>query len=215
MISRIRKRAEKTISVLSLPFIACRLPPLAVSLLALFFAFLFAFFVLQANFLAAFLFGFLAVLMDLVDGAVARQQGNASLFGNYLDAIIDKAVDFILIGCFVFLFPLATVLALGCSFLASFAKPRVALVIVTNNRDWPGIGERADKMAVLLIGVLIASFKPAVFGFGVIYLTLLAVAAVSLIGVFQRIAYAKKLIMEAQRKGNVLPYLKENAAIKK
>ena len=215
MISRIRKRSEQIVFLLSKPLAAAGLPPLVFSLLALLFASLFAFLVLQSNFLAAFLFGFLAALMDLVDGAVARQNGKASLFGNYLDAVIDKAVDFVLIGCFVFLFPLATVLALGCSFLASYAKPRAALVIVTDNRDWPGIGERADKMVMLLIGVLVASFKPAVFGFSIIYLTLLAIAAVSLIGVFQRVAYAKKLIMEAQRKGTVLPYLKEKAGMKK
>lgn len=208
LISRIRKRSERIVSLLSIPFVAAGFAPLIVSLLALLFAFAFALFVLQSNFLPAFLFGFLAVLLDLVDGAVARQQGNASLFGNYLDAVIDKAIDFVLIGSFVFSFPFATVLALGCSFLASFAKPRVALVIITDNRDWPGVGERADKMAVLLAGVLVSAFKPTVFGFNVIEATLFAVALVSLIGVFQRISFAKKLIAEAKRKGNVLPYLK-------
>jgi phosphatidylglycerophosphate synthase len=209
LISRIRKRSEKIILILSEPFIACRLPPLVVSLLALPFAFLFAFFVLQGNFLAAFISGLIAALMDLIDGAVARKNGKASLFGNYLDAVIDKAVDFVLIGCFVLIFPVATVIALGGSFLASYAKPRIALVIVTDNRDWPGIGERADKIAALLAGVLVAAFKPVVFEFSVIQLTLLVVALISLIGLFQRIAFAKKLIIEAQRKGTVLPYLKE------
>jgi len=208
LISRIRKRSGKIASLLALPFVFCNTPVLLVSLLALPFAFLFAFFAVQGKFLLAFPFGLLAVLMDAIDGAVARKNGSASLFGNYIEAQIDKSVDFILIGCFVFLFPIETVVALGCSFLVSFAKPRVALVIVTDNRDWPGIGERGDKMAVLLAGVLIAAFFPTLFSFSVIQLALLIVASISFIGLVQRIFFAKKLIKEAERKGGVLPYLK-------
>lgn len=208
LISRIRKRSIKIASLLAAPFVFCRIPALVVSLLALPFAFVFAFFVLQGVFLFAFPFGLLAVLMDAVDGAVARKNGSASFFGNYIEGVIDKAVDFILIGAFVFLFPAETVAALGCSFLASYAKPRVALVIVTDNRDWPGIGERGDKMAVLLAGVLIAAFSPTPFSFSVIQLALSIVASISFIGLVQRIFFAKKLIKEAERKGGVLPYLK-------
>ncbi len=208
LISRIRKRSLKIASLLAAPFVFCRIPAIVVSLLALPFAFVFAFFAVQGNFLLAFPFGLLAVLMDAIDGAVARKNGSASFFGNYIEGVIDKMVDFILIGCFVFLFPVETVLALGCSFLTSYAKPRVALVIVTDNRDWPGIGERGDKLAVLLAGVLIAAFSPTLFSFSVIQLTLLIVASISFIGLVQRIFFAKKLIKEAERKGGVLPYLK-------
>lgn len=209
MISKLKGNGRAIAFLLAKPFVACRAQPLAVSLLALPPALAFAFFIVRQNFLVAFPFGFLAVLVDLFDGEVARRQGKDSLFGNYLEGIIDKAVDFILIGGFVFLFPVPTVLALGCSFLASFAKPRAGLVIITDNRDWPGIGERGDKLALLLLGTLLAAFFPVVLGAETIPATLFLVAAVSFIGLFQRVFYAKKLIGEAESRGTVLPYLKK------
>ena len=208
MISKLRKQSERIAFVLASPFVACRVPPLLVSLLALPFAFLFVFFVWNSNLIAAFFFGLAAVLVVLVDGETARRLNKASLFGNYVEGTIDKAVDFIIIGAFVPLFPIATVLALGSSFLVSFAKPRVALVIVTDNRHWPGIGERGDKLALLLAGTLLAAFISNAFGFPVLEIALLLVAAIALIGMFQRVLYGKKLIEEAKRAGGVLPYLR-------
>jgi len=209
LISRAKEKSRGIAFLLARPFIACGAPPLAVSLLGVPLALAFAFFVLRQDFLAAFPFGFLAVLADLLDGEVARRQKKDSPFGNYLEGTIDKAVDFILIGCFVFLSPLAAVLALGCSFLVSFAKPRVALVIITDNRDWPGIGERGDKLVLLLLGVLLAAFQPNVFGFETITLMLYLVALIAFAGFLQRVSYAKKLIEQAERSGNILPYLKK------
>ncbi|MCX6799392.1 MAG: CDP-alcohol phosphatidyltransferase family protein [Candidatus Diapherotrites archaeon] len=208
MISKLRGKSHSAANVLAAPFIALGAPPLAVSLFAIPLAVIFAFFVAQRDFLLAFPFGLLAVLIDFVDGAVARRSNKSPVFGSYIDGVIDKVVDFILVGAFVFLFPFATVLALGCSFLASFAKPRVALVIITDNRDWPGIGERGDKLALLLAAVLVSAFLPTLFGAKTMEIGLLLVALISLVGFLQRIFYAKKLVAEAERKGTVLPYLK-------
>ena len=208
MISRVRKKSVGISRLLAKPFVALHIHPTAVSLLAIPLALISAWFVFQLDFLPAFLFAFLALLIDLFDGEVARLSNKVSLFGNYIEGMIDKTVDFILIGSFVFLFPFETVLALGCSFLASFAKPRLALVIITDNRDWSSLGERGDKMAVLLVGLFVASFIPIFFGIETMRLTLCLVAFIALLGVFQRIFYARKLIKDAEEKGTMLPYLK-------
>ena len=71
--------------------------------------------------------------------------------GNYFETMIDKFVDFIMLGSLCVFYPLASVLALGTSMISSYAKPRVGLIIVTDNRDWPAIGEHADKLIVLLL----------------------------------------------------------------
>lgn len=208
MISGLKPGSRKIVCLMAKPFIALKVPPLAISLLGLLFALAFAFFALQGNFLAGFACVLLAAIADAIDGTVARLQKKQSPFGNYIDAVIDKAVDFVIIGSLVFLFPFASALALGLSFLASYAKPRAGLVIVTDNRDWPGIGERGDKIVVLLAGLLLAGFFPVLYSFHVLEAALFLVAAVSFIGVVQRLSFAKKLIGEAERSGTLLPYLK-------
>ncbi len=209
LISRARKKTVGISRLLAKPFVALHIHPTAVSLLAIPLALISAWFVFKSDFLLSFLFAFLAILIDLFDGEVARVSGKVSLFGNYIEGMIDKTVDFILIGSFVFLFPFETAFALGCSFLASFAKPRLALVIITDNRDWPGLGERGDKMAVLLAGLFAASFMPILFGVETMRLALYLLAFIALIGAIQRIFYAKSLIGDAEEKGTMLPYLKE------
>lgn len=209
MLSNIRKKTKKLSLLLAKPFAMTGISPNTVSLLAIPFAIVYAFFALQGNLAIALLFALLAVAMDFIDGSVAELQKKRSLFGNYFETMIDKLVDFILFGVWVIAFPIATVFAMGFSFLSSYAKPRVALVIVTDNRDWPAVGEHADKLALLLLGITIAVFKPMLFGIATIEATLYAIAIVSAIGTIQRIAIAKKLIIEAESNGTILPYLKE------
>jgi len=207
LISKLRKYSDRFASVLAVPFVLLKIHPTIVSLLAIPIALCFTFLLWQKMFVLAFFFGVLAFLVDLVDGSVARQLKKCSLFGNYIEGIIDKSVDFIVLGSFVLFFPLAAVLALGSSFLVSFAKPRVALVVMTDNRHWPGIGERGDKMALLLFGLLVSAFFPKAFGFWTMELVLYLVSAIAIIGLFQRVIYGKKLIEEAKKKGTILPYL--------
>ena len=194
MISKYRNSSKSIVSILATPFILLGFTPLAVTLLSLPFAILFLLSIIHGNFLFAFFFGVLALMMDAIDGTVAKKCGSVSLFGNYIDAVVDKVIDFILISSFVFYFPVETVITLGCSFLASYAKPRVALVIATDNRDWPGIGERGDKMVILLSGVLLAVF----FGVLIMRPVLWLVTTVAVVGFFQRISYARRLIKEKE-----------------
>ena len=209
MISRLRAKSIRLSELLAKPFVVAGISPFVVSLFAIPLALAAAFFIVKQDYLPAFFLALLAISMDFVDGAVARLSKKCSAFGNYAEGVIDKAVDFILLGCFVFLFPFAAVLAMGASFLVSFAKPRVALVIIADNRDWPGIGERADKFAILLAGLLFSSFKSSIFGFNIVETALLLVALVSFIGLFQRIFFARKLVKEAEKNGQLLPYLKK------
>ncbi|MCX6803167.1 MAG: hypothetical protein NTY48_01200, partial [Candidatus Diapherotrites archaeon] len=95
-------------------------------------------------------------------------------------------------------------LALGFSMVSSYAKPRVALIIITDNRDWPAIGEHADKLVIVLVGLLLAFA-----GLNILWILLYFIAAIGLIGTLQRIAYAKGLITEAEKKGSLLPYIKK------
>jgi len=204
MISKARGKIGFLQRTLAKPFILLGIPPNAVSVLGLILALIGALFVTQQEWLPALIFFILAPTMDLIDGTVAKAQGKTSNWGNYFETMIDKFVDFVMIGSFVFIHPVAAVLALGFSMISSYAKPRVALIIITDNRDWPAIGEHADKLIILLLALLLAAC-----GYYYLEQALYLMAIVALIGSLQRMAYAKNLIGEAEKKGSLLPYIKK------
>ncbi|MFH0817537.1 MAG: CDP-alcohol phosphatidyltransferase family protein [Candidatus Micrarchaeota archaeon] len=160
-------------------------------------------------YLGAFIFSALAMWMDALDGAVARAANRVTKFGNYFDAMVDKYVEMILYLGFCAIDPaqygLFALIAAAGTMLISYAKPRVAIVIPTDNRDWPAIGERADRLAVLFLGlfacVIFGNITP-LFNMNLLQLTLIIVASMTIAGSIERIRYAKGLINEFELKGN-------------
>jgi len=206
MISKFRGATKPFAEILAKPFIWLRVDPNLVSVFGLVFALIGVYFVAQQNWVFAFVFFLLAPAMDLIDGSVARALNKRSNWGNYFETMIDKFVDFAMLGSFVFVpgLALGSVLALGFSAISSYAKPRVALIIITDNRDWPAIGEHADKLILVLAALLLAAL-----GFNYIEWFLYLVALISAVGSVQRMIYAKGLIVEAEKKGALLPYIKK------
>jgi archaetidylinositol phosphate synthase len=204
MISDLRKHIKPLQELIALPFIKLKINPNHISFLGLIFAMIGAYFVYNANWLLALIFFLLAPLMDLIDGTVARKTKSSSNWGNYFETMIDKFVDVLIYGSFIFYYPLACMLAISLSLISSYAKPRVGLIIVTDNRDWPAIGEHGDKLAIIFTSLILA-----ILGFNYFELALYLIALISLIGTIQRMIYAKKLIKEAEKKGNLLPYIKK------
>ncbi len=205
MISKLRKSITPLQNILAWPFIKLKISPNIISVIGLLLALVGAYFVTQQQWFYAFIFFLLAPTMDLIDGTVARKLKKISNWGNYFETMIDKLVDFAMLASFAFipLYSIPAILALGFSLISSYAKPRVALIIITDNRDWPAIGEHADKLILILLALLLA-----VFNFNYIEYFLYAIALISAIGILQRILYAKKLIHEAEKKGTLLPYIK-------
>jgi len=206
MISKVRGKIGPLQNILAYPFIKLRIDPNLISVFGLILALIGAYFVTQQNWLLALTFFILAPTMDLIDGTVARALNKRSNWGNYFETMIDKLVDFAMLGSFVFLsiYSIPAVLALGFSAVSSYAKPRVGLIIITDNRDWPAIGEHADKLVILLIGLLLAAI-----GFNYLEYFLYFIALICAIGSVQRMIYAKNLIKEAEKKGTLLPYIKK------
>lgn len=195
-------------AALAAPFIALRVHPKWVTLLGIPFALACAYAYATHQFAWALLLLPLAGLWDALDGTVARALKKQSLWGNYFETMVDKVVEILIFIGLAFLAPLAAITALGFGLLSSYAKPRVALVIITDNHDWPAIGEHADKMALVFIGTLLAALSPAQ-GMEILSYTLWIVALVSGIGVIQRMLYAQDLIARAEKNGTILPYLKQ------
>jgi phosphatidylglycerophosphate synthase len=205
MLSKFRSALKPFSGILALPFIKLGIDPNLISVFGFVLALIGAYFVTQQNWFLAFVFFLLAPVMDLIDGTVARALNKKSNWGNYFETMIDKFVDFAMLGSFVFVPTLAlgSVLALGFSAISSYAKPRVALIIITDNRDWPAIGEHADKLVLVLVALLFAAI-----GYNFIEWFLYFVALISAVGSVQRMIYAKGLIVEAEKKKTLLPYIK-------
>lgn len=208
MLGQLRAKSKSFTRLVAAPFAALGINPNLFSFVAVPLALAAAYFTQQQNFAYAFLIAGLAVSIDLFDGAVAELQNRKTLFGNYFETIVDKIVEIILFIGAAFLHPIAAAVALGFSMLASYAKSRVALVIITDNRDWPAIGEHAERMVLLLAGLLLSVFSVDVAGVRALEVVLWVIVVVTLVGSVQRIVYAKKLIEEAEKSWNVLPYLR-------
>ncbi|MFH1390989.1 MAG: CDP-alcohol phosphatidyltransferase family protein [Candidatus Diapherotrites archaeon] len=211
MLGSLRPHTKAFTEAVARPFAAIGFPPTLFTLLGPLFALYAGFFILQEKFAEAFVLTLIAISIDMFDGSVARLQKKDSLFGNYFETMIDKVVEIILFISVAFLHPIAAIFALAFSLLNSYAKPRVALVIITDNRDWPGLGEHSERMLLLLAGIFLSIFSFNYFGFPVLEASLWLIAIIAFIGSAQRIFFAKKLIEEAEQKGNVLPYLKKSS----
>ncbi|MFA6268425.1 MAG: CDP-alcohol phosphatidyltransferase family protein [archaeon] len=205
MLSVLRGVIKPFSGILAWPFIKLKVNPNLISVFGLALALIGAYFVVQQQWILAFVFFLLSPVMDLIDGTTARALNKTGNWGNYFETMIDKFVDFAMIGSFVFIpqFAVGAVLALGFSAISSYAKPRVALIIITDNRDWPAIGEHADKLVLVLLALLLATF-----GLNYIEYFLYLIALISAVGSVQRMVYAKDLIKEAEKKGTLLPYIK-------
>jgi phosphatidylglycerophosphate synthase len=143
--------------------------------------------------LAAALIGTAASLTDFVDGAVARYQNRQSAWGNYLEAIVDRLVELILLLTLSRdLGPVVAWAIAACMFI-SYCKPRVALVIPADNHDWPGLADHADRMVVLLISMALCQISLPLGRLGIGLLALLAA-----LGSLQRLHYAYRLIAAAE-----------------
>ncbi|MCE7870258.1 CDP-alcohol phosphatidyltransferase family protein [bacterium CPR1] len=143
-----------------------------------------------------------AVLVDFVDGPVATLQGRVTPFGNLLESVVDRVVDAALLAGLAGLFPLAAASALGCSSLVSYVKARTGLVIVSDNHDWPGWGDRSERVALVLVSILLLALGWSQSA----ELALWLMATVSLVGAVQRLIYARSLVQT----GKLLPYLRQD-----
>jgi CDP-diacylglycerol---glycerol-3-phosphate 3-phosphatidyltransferase len=100
-----------------------------------------------------------SVLLDLLDGALARARGGGSVFGAVLDSTLDRASDAAVFGALVWWFAgagdnrLLMLLALLClvlGMLTSYVKARAEGVGVPCD---VGIVERLERLLLVLFGV--------------------------------------------------------------
>lgn len=102
----------------------------------------------------------LAGICDLLDGPVARLQGRVSLFGGFLDSILDRYADLILfLGLLIYYvhvnrFSYAFLAGAGAAgaVMVSYAKARAESLV-----PGPGVGfwERPERLALMILSALV------------------------------------------------------------
>lgn len=97
------------------------------------------------------------VMLDMVDGAVARASNRVSKFGAVLDSTCDRIADAAIFGCIAWYFArhdqpwmlLACLLCLVLGSLTSYIRARAEGLGMTAT---VGIAERAERLIIVLVG---------------------------------------------------------------
>lgn len=154
-----------------------------------------AYFITNEQFLlAALLFG-AAAFFDMVDGSVARVTGRVTKIGAYLDTMIDRYIEgIIILGMFFVSLPttyMQSYVWLGIylfgSMLTTYAKAAAKEKNLVEEELRGGLAERAERLILLFLGLLLGAFDKAYLAYIIMLL-----AVLSNITALQRIYIALK-----------------------
>ena len=196
---KLRKKLEKRLEAISSLIARTGINPNVFSSIALVWAVLAAYFIANMYMVSGLIFVVLASIWDAFDGSLARVTHKVTKFGNYLDAMIDRYVEIIILLGFAFSgFFIESFLVVSGSLLVSYAKARTSIVVPIGNQEWPAIGERFERLLLLVIALAISIFLPDFtileFKISTVSFFLYLTAIMVYIGNIQRIFYAKNLI---------------------
>lgn len=144
----------------------------------------------------------LALLLDIMDGAIARNQKMMTRFGAYFDPMMDRFAEILIyFGLFLSGFQLESFLAIVGILLIGSAKAWAFMVVPIKNFDWPAIGDRSERYFILLIAFGIVHFKELIFERQVLSIALWIIIALVYFGTIQRIFFARSLIKKYEKRG--------------
>ena len=139
-----------------------------------------------------FLFGALALLLsgffDVLDGALARSLGKVTVFGGFLDSVLDRFTDLLVMGgIFFFYITHGSIRYASITFIATvgtaiipYARARAEAAGIQCKS---GLLERPERIVLLLIGLFIPPLLSSV---------MIVLAVLTHITVIQRIVYVRR-----------------------
>lgn len=106
--------------------------------------------------------------LDILDGALARVSGQVSPFGAFLDSVLDRYSDLLVLAGLVFLFArlgrlevvVAVLLAVIGTVMVSYTRARAESIDVECR---VGFMERGERMLLLILGALLDLLVPAIW----------------------------------------------------
>jgi CDP-diacylglycerol--glycerol-3-phosphate 3-phosphatidyltransferase len=106
-----------------------------------------------------------AGLFDMLDGAAARFKKKTTMFGGFIDSVVDRYSDMMILISFIiyyavrhdiFMVSLCSVTSIGCV-LIPYTRARAEALIPSCNI---GIMERAERIIIIVAGCLFDIMKP-------------------------------------------------------
>jgi len=164
--------------------------PNGYTLLSVVFVFFSFYFLINYNFFLATIFFAFSVILDFIDGAVARFSRKVTKIGAYLDTICDRYVEAVILIGFLFLSlpeillpaPVWISLALFGSLITTYSKAAAKEKELVKEEFKKGFLGRGERVILILISIFLGNFD----NFLVIY-PLIIFAIVSNLTAFQRI----------------------------
>jgi archaetidylinositol phosphate synthase len=192
-----RGKFEKLSIKIGIGFSKMRLTPnmwTGISLLPVIIA---VYYLFYQNFLAAAILFIISSFLDMVDGSVARVTGRVSKLGAYLDTVVDRYVEGIIIFGLLFAgLPGFYLPAYAWIFLfffgglmTTYVKAAAKEKGLTGDKELKGgLLERAERLIILFVGILLAIWNP-------VYLTyvLVVLAVLTNFTAIQRMMIASKM----------------------
>lgn len=132
----------------------------------------------------------LGSILDILDGALARSQGGGTPFGAFVDSTVDRIGEGFMLGAIALVFvrdgqewAVATAFAaVAGSFLVSYTRAKAETMGLKGD---VGIGSRAERVAVICIGLALGSV-------GGLPWAVVALTATAWITVLQRMASVRR-----------------------
>ncbi len=139
------------------------------------------YFLIQRYFLPAAILFFLSSFIDWIDGSIARVMGKVSKLGAYLDTIMDRYVEaIVLLGLLFanlpdFYLPIYAWLFLYLlgSFMTTYAKSAAKEKNLVEGELRGGLLERAERLIILFFGILLAHLNPIYLTYVIVILAVL------------------------------------------
>lgn len=138
-------------------------------------------FLVKEQFLWAALFFIIAAFVDLVDGSVARVTGRVTKLGAYLDTVIDRYVEGIIVFGLLFaslpdlwlpIYAWIFIYFFG-GLMTTYVKAAAKEKELVGKELKGGLLERAERLIILFIGILLAYFDPFYLTYVIVILAVL------------------------------------------
>jgi CDP-diacylglycerol---glycerol-3-phosphate 3-phosphatidyltransferase len=141
---------------------------------------------------------FFGLVLDALDGAVARKFHKVSIFGGVLDSTFDRLIDAVLVWAFVQKEVISQelgVVVIVLGFLISYIRSRAGLAFGNDKLFAVGIAERTERIVLIGLTFLLYLFFPqfSIGTYTAAELVFALLALLSLITVVQRLLRAYQL----------------------
>lgn len=152
------------------------------TLLSLIPIFIAVYFIINKSFLIAAILFILGGFMDMIDGAVARATGKSTKIGAYLDTIVDRYVEGLIVfgllfaslpGFYIPIHSWLFIYLFG-ALMTTYSKSAAKEKELISQELKGGILERAERLLLLFIGLLLAVFDPVYLTYVIVILAVLS-----------------------------------------